>query len=265
LLPRPPGILFSKVARAAGVVLSVFAFCFSHPSNTAAADVQSHILCRDNISITRRNELATKLRRITGWNDLHFDRSGGLQGGYSAAVGGSKTAREFIARVIRGPAVVVLEDASKNPDVAFSRVSSGRWIKDSDARPTAYVVQIDFSDFEQVTGDERALEAFNVGWGLLHELDHAVNDSTDTSLLNQAGECEAQINQMRRECNLPERANYYFTPLPATSDPVFITRLVRLGFEQEQASSSKKKRYWVVWDANAVGGLNELMQIASLR
>ena len=247
------------------MVLSLLTFCFLHSSNSVAADNQSHILCRDNISITRRNELAAKLRKITGWSDLHFDRFGGLQGGQTVSVGGSRTAREFIARVMRGPAVVVLEDASKSPDVAFSRVGPGRWTKESDARPTAFVVQIDFSDFEQVTGDKRALEAFNVGWGLLHELDHAVNDSTDTSVLNEAGECEAHINQMRRECNLPERANYYFTPLPATSDPIFITRLVRLGFEQEQASSNKKKRYWVVWDANAVGGLNDLMQIASLR
>lgn len=265
MLPRSQGILFSKVARAACVVLIVPTFCFSHSSSSVAADSQSHILCRENISSSRRTELATKLRKITGWNDLHFDRNGGLQGGHYAAVGGSKTAREFIARVIRGPAVVVLEDASKSAEVAFSRVNPGRWTKDSDARPTAYVVKIDFSDFEQVTGDERALEAFNVGWGLLHELDHAVNDSTDTSVLNETGECEAHINQMRRECNLPERANYFFTPLPAAADPVFITRLVRLGFEQEQASGSKKKRYWVVWDANAIGGLNELKQIASLR
>lgn len=222
-------------------------------------------MCRDNISSARRKELAAKLRRITGWSDLDFDHSGELQGGHESAPGGSKTAREFLSSVMRGPALVVLEDASKNPDVAFCRVNPGRWTKDSAGKPAAYVVQIDFSDFEYVTGDERALAAFDVGWGLLHELDHIVNDSPDPTSLGDAGECEAHINQMRRECNLPQRADYYFTLLPLTADPVFITRLVRLGFEQEQAPHNKKKRYWIVWDANAVGGLDVQKQIASLR
>lgn len=254
------------MARALSVFAIVLPFCLVDPTVVVeAAESRSHILCRDNISIARRTELATKLRKITGWQDLDFDRAGGLQGGHRAAVGGSQTAREFMTRVMRGPAIVVLEDATRSRDVAFARVNPGRWTTNPGTRPAAYVVQIDFSDFEHVTGDERALEAFNVGWGLLHELDHVVNNSIDSSVLEEVGECEAHINQMRRECDLPERANYYFTPLPATADPVFITRLVRLGFEQEQAPSNKKKRYWIVWDANAVGGLNELKQIASLR
>ncbi|HWN08752.1 MAG TPA: hypothetical protein VNO50_05665 [Pyrinomonadaceae bacterium] len=266
MLPRPQGIFFSKVARAARVMAIAFPFCtILYPSSVRAAESESYIVARQNIPLVRRNELVTKLRKITGWADLDFDRAGGLHSGNRAAVGGSKTAREFLMSAMRGPAVVVLEDASRSADIAFCRVNAGRWTKDPEAGPAAYVVQIDFSDFEQVTGDERALEAFNVGWGLLHELDHAVNDSSDASVLEEAGECEAHINQMRRECNLPERANYYFSPVPFAADPVFITRLVRLGFEQQQASTNKKKRYWLVWDANAVGGLTEQKQIASLR
>ena len=235
-----------------------------YTNSIRAAESDSHIVARQSIPLVRRTELVTKLRKITGWAGLDFDRAGGLQSGNRAAVGGSKTAREFLMSAMRGPIVVVLEDASRSADIAFCRVNPGRWTKDPESGPAAYVVQIDFSDFEQVSGDERALEAFNVGWGLLHELDHAVNDSSDASQLDEAGECEAHINRMRRECDLPERANYYFTPLPATADPVFITRLVRLGFEQ-QAPTNKKKRYWLVWDANAVGGQTEQKQIASLR
>ena len=41
----------------------------------------------------------------------------------------------FLASVMRGPAVVVLEDASKNPDVAFCRVNPGRWKEDAAASP----------------------------------------------------------------------------------------------------------------------------------
>lgn len=43
-----------------------------------------------------------------------------------------------------------------------------------------------------------------------------------------------------------------------------MTRLVRLAFEQQQTPASKKKRYWLVWDAELVGGL-EPNQIAALR
>lgn len=266
MLPRPQGISFSKVARAACLATVIMPFCSAEPSYLLmAAERASNIVCRENFSAERRKELAGKLRKITGWSDLAFDRSGVLRGGDRGSIGGSKTAREFIARVMHGPAVVVLEDASKNPDVAFCRVNPGRWKEETADKPPAYVVQIDFSDFEQVTGDERALAAFDVGWGLLHELDHIVNDSRDATSLGEAGECEDHINQMRRECNLPQRANYFFTPLPLTADTVFMTRLVRLAFEQEQAPPNKKKRYWLIWDANAVGGLDEQKQIASLR
>lgn len=129
--------------------------------------------------------------------------------------------------------------------------------------PPAFVIQIDFADFDQLVGDERALEAFNVGWGFLHELEHIVNDSTDASSLGETGECEAHLNQMRRECNLPERADYFSTLLPI-ADGTFRTRLVRIAFEQTLTAANKKKRYWLVWDANVVGG-QEVNSIAALR
>ena len=257
MLPRPQGISFSKVARV--VCLAAVLPCYSTQPGvqTMAAGERGNIIARDNVTPARRKELAGKLQKITGWSDLHFDRSGVLRGGDRRSVGGSQTARDFMTTVMRGPVVVVLEDASKNPEVAFCRVNQGRWKQGNAERPPAYVVQIDFSDFEKVTGDERALEAFDVGWGLLHEFDHIVNDSRDPTSLGEAGECEDHINQMRGECNLPQRANYFFTPLPLAADSGFMTRLVRLAFEQDQAPPHKKKRYWLVWDANAVGGVDK--------
>ena len=73
------------------------------------------------------------------------------------------------------------------------------------------------------------------------------------------------INQMRRECGFPERADYFFTLSPLSNDTSFKTRLVRLAFEQEKAPTGKKKRYWLVWDAKLVGGLDEKKEIAVLR
>lgn len=260
--PRRPRTFVSRVARA-GCLVSILLFIY--PISLRAQKTGSNVVCREDLSAERRNELASKLRKITGLPELKFDRVGILHLGNKEPVGGSKSARELVAKGVYGSNVVVLEDASKHPEVAFCRVISGRWKETDSGKPPAYVVQIDFADFEQVIGDERALAAFDVGWGLLHELDHIVNDSEDAASLGEAGDCEDYINQMRRECDLPQRADYFFTFFPVVPDNAFITRLVRLAFDQEQTPANKKKRYWLVWDANLVGGLDEQKQIAALR
>ena len=261
MLPRPRGIVFSQIHQSALLV----AILLLVPVNLSAEPTHSNVICREELSGRHRDQLAKKLRRITGWPELKFDRSGFLRRGNAEPIGGSQTARDLVTKAIYGTHVVVIEDASKQADVAFCRVLPGKWKNNSASNLPAHVVQIDFADFEQVLGDERALEAFNVGWGLLHEFDHIINDSPDAVSLSETGECEAHINQMRRECDLPERVNYFYTVLPLSSDTGFANRLVRLAFDQVQPSANKRKRYWVLWDANVVGGLDVQKQIASLR
>lgn len=254
------GILFSPVARAIWLVGIVLLF---PPANLSAQQDRSNVVCREELSIDHREELAAKLRTITGWPELKFDSAGRLREGNKQAVGGSASARKLLANSIYGTTVAVIEDASKSPNVAFARVIPGKWKENVADNPPVFVVQIDFADFDQLVGDERALAAFNVGWGLLHELDHVVADSVDATALGETGECEVHINQMRRECGLPERADYFSTLLPLSATSTFATKIVRMPFEQQQPQAKKKKRYWVVWDANVVGGL-EQNQIAAL-
>jgi hypothetical protein len=261
MLPRPRGIFFSQLTRAswlAGILLLLL------PVDLLADHTANNVVCRDDLSQEHREQLAIKLREITGLTQLEFDRNGILGTASNETAGGSESARQLVNRAIGGRNVVVIEDATNRADVAFCRVIPGRWKTNATGRPPAVVVQIDFADFDRVVGDERALEAFNVGWGLLHELDHIVNDSPDATSLGETGECEAHINQMRRECNLPERADYFSTLSPFSADTTFITRFVRLAFEEHQPATKKKKRYWIIWDANVVGGL-EQNQIAALR
>lgn len=210
------------------------------------------VISRDTISSVRRKQLSEQLRAITGWTSLHFDREGKLMLGEAVSASGSKSARALVEQVVCGPSAIILEDASKHEDVAFSRVVPGKLKGDKSSQPAAYVVLIDFYDFEKLTGDRRALDAFNVGWALLHEFDHIANNSEDTESLNEIGECETRINQMRRECDLPERTQYLYTRYPTSSKSDFATMYVRLPFEQLN-KSGKKKRYWVVWDAMSVG------------
>ncbi|MDQ3667987.1 MAG: hypothetical protein M3410_15725 [Acidobacteriota bacterium] len=257
---RPRKILF-RVSRAAGLA----AILLFLPANLLADTNASNIVCRSSLALERREELARRLRKITGWSDLRFDRSGALRLGTTNPVGGSKKARELLSQAVMGGTAVVLEDASKSADVAFCQVLPGKWKANVPDNRPAFVVRIDFADFENVLGDERALQSFDAGWGLLHELDHVVNNSLDATCLGDPGECEAHINEMRRECGLPQRAEYFHTYSPLTVNSAFITRLVQLSFEQEEESSGKKKRYLLVWDAMLVGGITENKKIAVLR
>ena len=216
-------------------------------------ELETRLVCLTELTDKNRQELVQRLHKITGWVDLEFDKSGRLRKGTRPPTGGSATARSLLTKAMAGPKTIVIEEASRDPNVVFSRVLSARW-KDKDSNvPEVSVIQIDFADFQFVTGDRMALEAFDVGWVMLHELDHIVNDSLDAYRGDETGECEDHINRMRRECDLPERGAYFFTPLPTASDSAFAARFVRLAFEK--GLDGARRKYWLVWDANLVGGL----------
>jgi hypothetical protein len=260
MLPRPHGIPI-QINRAVWLAGMVLLFL---PLELIAAPSRHNVICREELSPSHREQLAAKLRKITGLEDVRFDDDGLLRSTGNRFSGGSESARKLLAQAIAGDNAVVIEEANNRADVAFCRVIPGKWKNDAAGKPPVFVVQIDFADFDQTVGDARAFEAFNVGWGLLHELDHVVNDSADALTLGETGECEVHLNQMRRECNLPERAGYFSTLSPLAMNTSFMTRLVRLAFEEQKPGRNKKERYWIMWDANVVGGL-EQNQIAALR
>ncbi|MEJ7616128.1 MAG: hypothetical protein WKF30_03965 [Pyrinomonadaceae bacterium] len=234
--------------------------CFSvitvAASQTRAAESFSDkIYCRPELSPERREQLSGHLREITGWSDLHFALDGALKYG-GTAVGGSPTARELITGAMSGSNISVLEDASERSDVVFGRVVPGRWMRPSPSQARVYVVLIDFADFKYVAGDKSAREAFNAGWAALHEIAHVVRDLPDAEDIGELGECERLINLMRRECGLAERADYFFAAFPGMERSAFPTKIVRLAFVRDSPTAAgKKRRYWLLWDANLVGGV----------
>ena len=213
----------------------------------------SHVLLKPDIARAHREELVARLRVITGLTNLDFENDGGLRFDVNQASGGSASARELLSQAVAGTNVIVLEDASSRSDVAFCRVVRGRWKQGESKRPPAYVVLIDFTDFQQLSGDAEARAAFDVGWGLLHEIDHVVGGSEDAKDEKEIGECEDHINEMRLEVGLPVRAEYFFRRANFKADANFNARYVRLSFERRDHSQTK--RYWLVWDAVSVGGL----------
>lgn len=230
----------------------LLALAMSGP-HVAAERTSSKIVCRTSLAPSRRQELAEQLRAITGWTELRFDDDGFLRFGDAPPVGGSQTARALLAYSQLGKNLIIIEDVSGSADVVFCRVIEGRWKNGAAGKPAAYVVQIDFADFTRVMGDKEARAGFNAGWGVMHEIEHVVHDSIDPEGPGSAGECEQSINQMRRECGLAERAEYFYTFIPGQSGE-FKTRYVRLAFERDRASS-RRRRYWLYWDADIVGGL----------
>ena len=225
-------------------------------SSGAAAKSVSNVLLRDNVSPEHRDQLTNKLRKITGWPKLMFADDGALITDAADSSRGSKSARNLLAKAVAGENVIIIEDASSRPDLAFCRVVPGRWTNADSAKLPAYVVLIDFTDFDQVVGDNKAREAFDVGWAVLHEIDHVVSNSEDLGGDDDLGECESHINKMREELGLPLRAGYYFTVSNLKTDPNFTTRFVRLPFEQRDPSTQRLKHYWLTWDFAVVGGLS---------
>jgi hypothetical protein len=225
-----------------------------------SAEPNNRVICSEKLSLSRREILTDKLREITGLQ-IRFAENGALRLTPSVAQHGSQTARDLISKALRGTNVIVLEDASDRFDVVFSRVVFAEWKQRGPDLPPAFVVLIDFTDFEHLLGDREALRAFDVGWAFLHELDHVVNDSADTHAENEPGDCEDHINVMRKECDLPSRAEYFFKLLP-NSHGDFRTRFVRLPFDQTETTTNKRRRYWVMWDAALVGGLAAEIAIA---
>ncbi len=213
-----------------------------------------NVVVRQNVSKSNREELARRLRTITGWSELAFNSDGALRLGSGHASGGSKAARDLLNRTLSGHRIILFEDASSRKDVVFCRVVLGSLDQAPDAE--VYAVLIDFADFRQVSGDKPARAAFDVGWAVLHEIDHVVAGSEDPQA-DVPGDCESHINRMRRELGLPVRNSYFFSFLPVRNDGFLISRFVRLAFEETAGPSSKRRRYWLIWDAAVVGGLTE--------
>jgi len=224
----------------------------------------SRVLIKDTVSPSHKAELIDKLRTISGFSKLTFTQNGSLELA-GLVTGGSESARELLTSAIKGPAIIVLEDASGRADVAFCRVVPARVKGINKPSLPAYVVLVDFKDFRQLTGDPEALAAFGVGWGVLHEVDHIGSDADDARKPGEIGKCEDNINRMRSEIGLPSRSEYFFTPVSTQSDTNFAIRYVRLPFESRVAGYRETKRYWLVWDAITVGGLNLDNQRALVR
>jgi hypothetical protein len=148
------------------------------------------------------------LRTISGYQDLAFDERGILVLGQRIS-GGSETARLLLRTAVESNEVFEIESVEGSDTIAFGAFLSAQFNNSEKATVAYNRIQLDFQDFDELRGEQRLKDAFDPGFVFLHEVAHGVWELPDEGR-GGLGECEAFINQIRRELGLPERVRYHY-------------------------------------------------------
>jgi len=206
---------------------------------------------RHRLSPEKLGQISVSLERATGWRGIHFEHNARLclKEAHLTATG-SRTARTILLKALR-ETIIILEDHSRSLSVAFATIrrEATYQLASGELLPV-FSLRVDFEDFQYVRGDPEALRAFDLGLVLLHELVHAALDRRDPIGLRGAlepGDCEAFVNAVRAELDLPLRAHYHAEHvLPSLLSGLSFGRL---RFERVIPSEGKPRRriYFVQW------------------
>jgi hypothetical protein len=156
----------------------------------------------------------------------------------------------LLIAAVDSPNLYELESHERSPEVAFARIdeSEDRLIGETGQRLTIYQAQLDFDDFNRLDGAREAKASFDIGIALLHELVHGVLKLQDPQGVDQIGDCDAHVNQMRRELQLPERLYYHpcITVVRTTNGRGIVC--ARLEFVERQAGQAQPSaKYQLTW------------------
>jgi hypothetical protein len=213
----------------------------------------------------RLDAVLKSLRDKSGLLEMRFDENGFLTlGDQTKFSGGSATARALLEAAATMTLAVDLESHLYSSKVAFARLGkpSAYQHYSSGAKIDVFPLEIDFSDFSKLHGDSQALAAFDLGFVILHELGHAalgLRDASGDTL--GLGECEALINRIRRELNLPERQTYVAQTYTSSTFTTTrsSTQLAELVFarEVEKQGRMRIEKFNLRWEALMVGTITE--------
>ncbi|MBS1790536.1 MAG: hypothetical protein JST85_22640 [Acidobacteria bacterium] len=205
--------------------------------------------------------LLESLRQKVGFQEMQFDENGFLQlGDRSKILGGSALARDLLVAAVDRAKAIDLEDHEYSRKVAFARIATPTEYtsRATGARIDVFPIEIDFSDFAHLRGKREVLEAFDVGFVVLHELAHAALGLRD-ALVNgrEPGECEEYINLIRRDLGVPERLSYvaktFGKPVFAMEKPLQQAELVFA--YTTNLNGAKPKMLNLNWEAERVGAV----------
>lgn len=200
-----------------------------------------------------------RLRSKAGFERMRFDEAGFLTiDDRSRVVGGSATARELLLAAVDGKRSINLQSRNHSPEVVFARV--GERMKYTNQRSGERIemapIEIDFADFQHLRGEKEVLEAFDLGFAILHELCHVALELRDPSEEGEAaGDCERHINRIRRELGMLERQRYVANVYNERSTNPLAGIIAELTFAQIRPGV-KTKRLFLTWDVRKVGNAN---------
>lgn len=153
-------------------------------------------------------KLTHSLRNISGYQNLAFDERGYLMLGQRVA-GGSELARVLLRTAVESSEVFEIEGFEGSDTIAFGAFLSTQFNSVERGAVAYNRIQLDFKDFAELRSGPVLQKAFDPGFVFLHELAHGVWELPDEGN-NGLGECEAFINQIRRQLGLPERVRYHY-------------------------------------------------------
>jgi hypothetical protein len=191
--------------------------------------------------------------------ELDFDNNGSLVlGDRTKFTAGSVTARALIIDAVDSRDSFVIERYEKSPQIAFAQIEdTDRYFDGTGGKHILWQLRIDFSDFKELVGDEDTLAAFDPVASFVHELGHAVRGYIDSVSRNdRLGECEAYVNRMRAELDLPKRV-YYFPQQHRVPKPDGLTVVQgELGFVYEPFSHRGSKEVFINFNLEKIVDLS---------
>ncbi len=193
-------------------------------------------------------QIRETLSQKSGFVELGFDSQGALTlGNRQNTVGGSATARALLVAAVDSDNLYELENHDRSESVAFAQIfeRGDRVISQTRKMSTVYQLQIDFADFGQLSGSNEAKASFDLGITLLHELVHGVFNLQDPQEMNQIGDCDAHINQIRRELRLPERL--YYHPIVTTVKTGLSKIVIVAELEFVETSTGRGAKFKLNW------------------
>src|SRR5262245_13860176 len=249
--------MFKQIAVAAIIVVTFTVSAKAQQRNNFDAGGVCNSSGPRSLNERQLQMLQESLQQKTGFVELEFDRYGALTlGNRQNIAGGSATARALLASAVDSANPYELESHEHSPEIAFAeiRASANRQIDTGTKRTTIHQLQLDFADFNYLSGAREAKASFDIGIAMLHELAHGVLKLQDPpGNTDQIGECDAHINQIRRELQLPERL-YYHPGISVTRisgvKTIVCARLVFV--ERATANSQPSAQYSLSWLASQV-------------
>ncbi len=242
--------MFKQIALTVVLVTTLTVITAAQQPNQFATGV------RNSSGFRRLNDkqlqiIQESLRQKSGFVELSFNQNGVLTlGNRQNIAGGSAKAQALLIKAVDSVDFFELESCERSLEIAFAELQASNDRIDAVGKRTSiYQLRLDFADFNHLSGAREAKAAFDIGISLLHELTHGVLKLQDPRIeeTDQIGECDAFINQIRRELQLPERL-YYHPGIAITT--LAGKRLVhaRLMFAtRATANSQPRAQYSLYW------------------